>query len=100
MSASAETVKKDLNSWIEHMRERCFRCYHFVIVGNKSDAANPETRSIGEEYANTSKAVHYAVSALNDLNIQEMFIEASRECFRRKQNREPHPEFGSAALNN
>lgn len=64
---------------------------HYVMVGNKKDAARQDTVDFAVDAANRFNIPHYSVSALTNEGLYDAIAEAAIECWRRKETGEWNP---------
>ena len=72
-----ESSFKELESWISEIKKNGKADMLMTIAGNKSDMVNEEVVSVaeGKNFAESNKSSFFLVSAKENLNLDEMFLD-------------------------
>lgn len=84
---TSERSFKELEYWIQQVKMKGKRNAILTIVGNKIDKANDEQvkESVAKAFAKENNATHFLTSALEDINITEMYTDLALRKFPKLQ---------------
>ena len=96
LNCDPQELKKNAYFWLTSA-SRYGRFVHLVIVANKADLENPETRRVGEAIARFCEAPHYSISAEGEdgpQSIHDTMESISKDTFEiNKQPNRQHAHF-------